>query len=51
MQNYTISALAKEFGYNNTESFSTAFYKQTGIKPSYYIKQLRKTPNLPLDTP
>jgi len=42
MQNYTISALAKEFGYNNSESFSTAFYKHTGIKPSFYIKQLKK---------
>jgi len=42
LQNYTISALAKEFGYNNTESFSIAFYKQTGIKPSFYIKQLKK---------
>jgi len=42
MQNYTIQALAKEIGYNNSESFSSAFYKRTGIKPSFYIKQLKK---------
>jgi YesN/AraC family two-component response regulator len=38
--NYTIQALAKEFGFNNAESFSTAFHKKTGIKPTYFIKEL-----------
>lgn len=37
---YTIQALALEFGFNNAESFSTAFYKKTGIKPAYFIKEL-----------
>ncbi|MFW0739883.1 helix-turn-helix domain-containing protein [Flavobacterium sp. T12S277] len=40
LQKYTIQALAVEFGFNNAESFSTAFYKKTGIKPVYFIKQL-----------
>ncbi|WP_237732333.1 helix-turn-helix domain-containing protein, partial [Flavobacterium sp. UGB4466] len=42
LQKYTIQALAIEFGFNNAESFSTAFYKKTGIKPVYFIKQLEE---------
>ncbi|WP_316635041.1 helix-turn-helix domain-containing protein [uncultured Flavobacterium sp.] len=42
LQKYTIQALAYEFGFNNAESFSTAFFKKTGIKPSYFIKELEK---------
>jgi AraC-like DNA-binding protein len=37
---YTIQALSNEYGFNNAESFSTAFYKKTGIKPSFYINEL-----------
>lgn len=37
---FTLQALAVEYGFNNAESFSTAFYKKTGIKPSYFIKEL-----------
>jgi AraC-like DNA-binding protein len=40
---YTIQAIAKEVGFNNTESFSKAFYKKTGIKPSFFVKQLDKS--------
>ncbi|SDI11660.1 AraC-type DNA-binding protein [Flavobacterium omnivorum] len=40
LRNYTIQALAIEFGFNNAESFSTAFFKKTGIKPIYFIKKL-----------
>lgn len=40
LRKYTIQALALEFGFNNAESFSTAFYKKTGIKPAYFIKEL-----------
>ncbi len=40
MRKYTIEALALEFGFNNSESFSNAFYKKTGIKPSFFIKEL-----------
>lgn len=42
LQNYTIKALAEEFGYNNAESFSKAFFNKTEIYPSFFIKQLRK---------
>ncbi|MCV9932279.1 AraC family transcriptional regulator [Flavobacterium sp. LS1R47] len=40
LKKYTIQALALEFGFNNAESFSAAFYKKTGIKPTYFIKEL-----------
>lgn len=40
LRKYTIQALALEFGFNNAESFSTAFYKKTGIKPTYFIKEI-----------
>ncbi|CAM3448815.1 helix-turn-helix domain-containing protein [Flavobacterium chungbukense] len=43
LQKYTVQALALEFGFNNAESFSTAFYKKSGIKPVYFIKQLEKS--------
>ena len=37
---YSIKAIANEVGFNTTESFSKAFYKNTGIKPSFFIKEL-----------
>lgn len=37
---YTINAIAFEIGFNNVESFSKAFYKKTGIYPSYFIKEI-----------
>ena len=40
LRNYTIQALAQEFGFNGAESFSAAFNKKTGIKPTYFIKEL-----------
>lgn len=43
LRKYTINALATEFGFNNAESFSTAFFRKTGIKPSYFIKELEKS--------
>ncbi len=42
---YTMQALSVEFGFNNSESFSNAFFKKTGLKPSYFIKEL-ETNNL-----
>ncbi len=39
---YDIKSIAHEVGFNSAESFSKAFYKQTGIYPSYFIKQLNK---------
>jgi AraC-like DNA-binding protein len=43
LRRYTIHALALEFGFNNAESFSTAFHKKTGIKPTYFIKELENS--------
>ena len=40
MRKYTIKAIAEEAGFNNAEAFSTAFFKRTGIKPSYFIKKI-----------
>ncbi|WP_367221920.1 helix-turn-helix domain-containing protein [Flavobacterium sp.] len=37
---FTLQALAIEYGFNTAESFSTAFFKKTGLKPSYFIKEL-----------
>lgn len=37
---FSIKAIAYEVGFNTTESFSKAFFKFTGIKPSYFIKEL-----------
>lgn len=46
LQKYTIHALALEFGFNNAESFSTAFHKRTGLKPTYFIKELENLKNV-----
>ena len=40
LRNFTIQALANEFGFNSAESFSSAFYKKHKIKPTYFIKEL-----------
>ena len=40
IRKYTIAALAEEAGFNTAESFSNAFYKRTGIKPSFFVKEL-----------
>ncbi|MEW7281146.1 AraC family transcriptional regulator [Aquimarina sp. 2201CG1-2-11] len=37
---YTIKAISEIAGFSNPISFSQAFYKKTGIKPSYFIKKL-----------
>lgn len=42
LRKFTISAIADEAGYNNSESFSNAFKKITNTLPSYYIKLLQK---------
>jgi AraC-like DNA-binding protein len=39
---YTVEALSREFGFSNTESFSSAFKNKTGVRPSFFIKQLNK---------
>lgn len=37
---YTIQALANEIGFSSPDSFTRAFYKRTGIKTSYFLKNL-----------
>jgi AraC-like DNA-binding protein len=41
-RNYTIEGIADEIGFNTAESFSKAFYKKTGVYPSFFIKQISK---------
>lgn len=38
---YTIRAIAEEIGFSNAESFAKAFYNQTGLQPSYFIKKIK----------
>ncbi|WP_394773439.1 helix-turn-helix domain-containing protein [Flavobacterium sp.] len=45
LRKYTIQALALEFGFNSAESFSAAFFKKSGIKPTYFIKQINNSFN------
>ena len=40
LRSYTIKAIAEEVGFKNAQSFSSAFYKKTGIYTSYFIKQI-----------
>jgi AraC-like DNA-binding protein len=40
---YAIAALAEEFGYNSTLTFSRAFKKYAALNPSEYIKNLHKS--------
>ena len=42
LRNYTIEALAKEFGFKSGNSFSKAFIQNTDMKPSEFIKQASK---------
>lgn len=42
IRKFTINALANEFGFGSSRSFSEAFFKQTGVKPSIYIANLDK---------
>ncbi|WP_299900104.1 helix-turn-helix domain-containing protein [uncultured Aquimarina sp.] len=39
---YTVKAISAEMGFKNPESFSQAFYKNKGIYPSFFIKELNK---------
>ena len=42
LRKYTITALAEEFGFNTAVSFTHAFEKKMGIRPSYFIEQHKK---------
>ncbi|WP_264530525.1 helix-turn-helix domain-containing protein [Flavobacterium sp. N502540] len=39
---YTIKAISEEVGFSNSESFSKAFYNNTGLQPSYFIKKIEE---------
>jgi YesN/AraC family two-component response regulator len=41
LQKYTIKSISEEAGFNTAESFAIAFKKRTGIRPSYYIRNLK----------
>jgi len=41
-RNYSIKYIAMEVGYKSPESFTKHFKKETGINPSYYIKEISK---------
>ncbi len=43
LKNYKIQALGEEVGFNKADAFSKAFEKVTGIKPSFYLKNLRSS--------
>ncbi|MEM6720816.1 MAG: helix-turn-helix domain-containing protein [Bacteroidota bacterium] len=40
LRSYSVNAIAKELGFKSEGAFSRAFKKQTGIYPSYFIKNL-----------
>lgn len=44
---YTIKAISEEVGFNNSESFAKAFYNNTGLQPSYFIKKIEEKENQP----
>lgn len=39
-RNYSIKAISYDVGFSTPEAFSKAFYKQTKLKPSYFIKNI-----------
>ncbi len=42
LRKYSLKAIAQECGFKTAESFTRAFYKRHGIKPTYYLKQLER---------
>jgi AraC-like DNA-binding protein len=40
-RNYSIQGMAETVGFNAAQAFSKAFYNKTGIKPSYFINELK----------
>lgn len=42
LRKYAIKNIAEEVGFTNVQSFSRAFYKKTGIQPSYFLKEIEK---------
>ncbi|ROI12249.1 helix-turn-helix domain-containing protein [Kaistella haifensis] len=42
LRRLTVAGIAEEAGFNNSESFASAFKKITGTLPSYYLKALKQ---------
>lgn len=40
LRSYTIKAIAEEIGFGTAQSFSKAFFHETGIYPSYFLRKL-----------
>ena len=40
---YSIQSIANEIGFKSKESFNSAFKKQIGVLPSYFIEQIKKS--------
>ena len=40
---YAVKYIGEEVGFNSVQSFSRAFYRRTGIYPSYFIKNIQKS--------
>lgn len=43
LRNYTNKALAEEAGFSTTQHFTRAFHKNTGISPTYFVQELKKS--------
>ncbi|MGS2741658.1 helix-turn-helix domain-containing protein [Sinomicrobium sp. M5D2P17] len=41
LRQYAVEAIAQEAGYKTAQSFTKAFYKETGIYPSYFLRRLK----------
>jgi AraC-like DNA-binding protein len=39
-RSYTVQAISEELGYKSSNTFTKAFKKETGLLPSYYIREL-----------
>jgi AraC-like DNA-binding protein len=42
IRKYSIESIAEEVGYNNVKAFSKAFYERIGMKPSVFLRNIKK---------
>ena len=45
LRKLTIDALAEECGFNSRKTFSDAFFINTGVRPSFFIKNIQSVIN------
>lgn len=43
-RSYSIQSIAEEIGYKSADSFTKYFKKDTGLNPSFYIKEIKNIP-------